>query len=199
MGLGEAQLCDACYNDRASALTGTARLPLPPPPIVVTGPDGRPHRLAYRVLRAPAGVEVKLEETGVAPGKGYDFAVLGDHDAQVAPLLGQVLRIAEREVTRQYLEPAEHGAGWRVIDGDEVVGRFIWDDEGAAGAPFDVVIDGRTLTWDQFGQALSAYEGWNFRLQIEHRVVEAEAEAETEAEAEVIDIARYPSRRNPLS
>ena len=31
MGLGEAQLCDACYNDRASALTGTALLPLDDP------------------------------------------------------------------------------------------------------------------------------------------------------------------------
>ncbi len=72
-------------------------------------------------------------------------------------------------------------------------------EEGAAGAPFDVVIDGRTLTWDQFGEALSAYEGWNFRLLIEDRVVQAETEAETEADAEVIDIARYPSQRNPLS
>ncbi len=86
-------------------------------------------------------------------------------------------------------------AGWRVTDGHEVVGRFMWSDEGAARAPFDVVIDGRTLTWDRFGEALSAYEGWNFRLLIEDRVVEAE----TEAEAEVIDIARHPSRRNPLS
>ena len=198
MGLGAAQLCDACYNDRASPLTGTALLPRPPPPIVITGPHGRSHRLAYRVLRAPAGVEVKLEETGVAPGEGYDFAVLGDHDAQVAPLLRQVLRIAEREVARYYLEPAEHGAGWRVTESDEVVGRFIWSDEGATGAPFDVVIDGRTLTWDQLGQALSAYEGWNFRLLIEDRVVEAETEGDTEAE--VIDIARHRSRPDhPLS
>ena len=58
------------------------------------------------------------------------------------------------------MEPATHGAGLRVTDGEEVVGRFIWSDDGAAGAPFDVVIDGRTLTWEQFGEALSAYEGW---------------------------------------
>lgn len=195
MGLGEAHLCDACHNDRVSALTGSARLPRPPPPIVIIGPDGRSHRLAYRVLRAPAGVEVKLEETGVEPGEGYDFAVLGDHEAQVDSLLRQVRRIAEREVARQYLEPAEHGVGWRVSDGDEVLGRFIWSDEGTSGAPFDVVIDGRTLTWEQFGEALSAYEGWHFRLRIEDRV----AEAELETEAEVIDIARHRSRPAPPS
>ena len=70
------------------------------------------------------------------------------------------------------------------------MGRFIWSEEGAAGAPLDVVIDGRTLSWDQFGEALSAYEGWNFRLLIEDRVVEAE----TEVEAEVIPIARHCRR-----
>jgi hypothetical protein len=197
MGLGEAQLCDACYNDRASALTGSPPLPRPPPPIVITGPDGRSHRLTYRVLRAPAGVEVKLEETGVEPGEGYDFAVLGDHDAEVAPLLRQVRTVAEREVARQYLEPAEHGGGWRVTDGDEVLGRFIWSDEGAAGAPFDVVVDGRTLSWEQFGEALSAYEGWNFRLLIEDRVAAAEPEAEFDAE--VIDIVRHRGRPDPPS
>ena len=49
------------------------------------------------------------------------------------------------------------GAGWGVTDGDEVVG-FVWSEKGAAGAPLDVVLDGRTLTWDQLGEALSAYE-----------------------------------------
>ncbi len=38
--------------------------------------------------------------------------------------------------------------------GEEVVGRFMWSDEGVAGVPFDVVIDGRTLTWEEFGVAL---------------------------------------------
>ena len=95
----------------------------------------------------------------------------------------------------KYLEPATNGPGWRVTDGDEVVGRFIWSDEGGAGAPFDVVIDGRTLTWEQFGQALSAYEGWSFRLLVEDRV----AEAETETETEVINIARHRRQPGPRS
>jgi hypothetical protein len=33
--------------------------------------------------------------------------------------------------------------------------------------PFDVVIDGRTLTWSEFGQALHSFEGWRFRMTIE--------------------------------
>ena len=173
MSLGEAELCDACFNDRAAALTGWPRLPAAPPPIVMTGPDGRVHELQFRVLRAPAGVEVTLEETGVGAGEGYRFAVLGEHDAEVGPLVSQVRAIAEHEVARQYLEPQERGTGWRLTDGDEAAGRFVWSAEGSSGAPFDVVIDGRTLTWEEFGEALGSYEGWNFRLVIEDRVVEA--------------------------
>ena len=62
-----------------------------------------------------------------------------------------------------------------------------------------MVIDGRTLTWAQFGEALSAFEGWNFRLLIEDRVVEAEAGAEAQTQAEVIDITRHRSQPDPLS
>ena len=109
-----------------------------------------------------------------------------------ARLLRQVLRVAERQVARQYLEPAEYGAGWRVTYGDEVVCRFIWSEKGAAGTPFDMIIDGRTLPRDQFGEALSAYEGWDVRLLIEDRAAEAETEAETEAR--VIDITQHRSR-----
>ena len=125
-----------------------------------------------------------LEEAGVGAGEGYRFAVLGDHDAEVGPLVSQVRAIAEREVARQYLEPAEGRAGWSVADGDEVVGRLVSRADGPSWTPYDVVIDGRTLTWEEFGEALSSYEGWIFRLVIEDRVVEARSAGE------VIDIRR---------
>ena len=53
-----------------------------------------------------------------------------------------------------------------------------------------MVIDGRTLSWEEFGEALGSYEGWNFSLVIEDRIVEAEAEAGADAEAEVIPLDR---------
>lgn len=78
-----------------------------------------------------------------------------------------------------------------MTDGEEVVGRFVWSDEGVAGVPFDVVIDGRTLTWEEFGVALTSYEGWNFRLLIEDRVVEASTDAE------VIDLTQRRNDQHP--
>lgn len=185
--LGGVEVCDGCFDRRISAETGFPRLPAPPPPIVVTGPDGRDHRLRFRIRRGPTGIEVQLEETGVPVGEGYDFAVLGDHDADVEALLSRVRSRAEGEIARNYLEQASHRSGWTLGD-DEVAGRLVWSDEGDNGRPYDVVIDGRIMSWDEFGTALESYEGWGFRLIIEDRFEDARTDAE------VIEIRRPPAR-----
>ncbi|HVL05744.1 MAG TPA: hypothetical protein VM388_07135 [Acidimicrobiales bacterium] len=193
ISLGGVDLCDACFDGRVSDLTGRAPVGPAPEPLVLVGPDGRAHELAFRVLRGPAGIEARLEETGVGVGDGYEFAVLGDHDAEVAPLVAEVEAIARREVACLYLEAAEHRPGWRLTEADEARGRFVWNERSERGVPYDVVIDGRKLSWEEFGEALGSYEGWNFRLVIEDRIVESEAGAGAGAEradAEVIPIDR---------
>lgn len=59
----------------------------------------------------------------VSVGEGFQFAVLGDHDADVEDLLARETSLAQREVTCQYLEPAHHRRGWTLVD-DEVAGRL---------------------------------------------------------------------------
>jgi hypothetical protein len=149
----------------------------PPPPLEVVSGDGRRHVLNFRTWRAPTGVEVELEETEVPVGEGYHFAVLGAHDADLEELVSSVRSQAEAEISRQYLEPNPHRPGW-IIDDDEVAGRFIFSEENGTGGPYDVVVDGRTLTWEEFGAALEPYEGWRFRLVMEDRCVDLRPDAE---------------------
>jgi hypothetical protein len=132
---------------------------------------------------------VLLEETNVPPAEGYRFAVLGDHEADPEPLVEHVSAIARREVSRQYLERNPHRNGWIVGEDDEVAGRFLGNDDSDAGRPYNVVVDGRTLTWEEFGEALEPYEGWNFRLVIEDRVEEARSDAV------VLDVSQERSAR----
>jgi len=33
--------------------------------------------------------------------------------------------------------------------------------------PYDVVVDGRRLSWHEFGRLLEPFEGWEFRLTFE--------------------------------
>jgi hypothetical protein len=193
ISLGGVSLCDACYDARVSLLTGRPPGGPAPAPLMLLGPDGRTHELRFRVMRGPAGIEARLEETGVALGDGYEFAVLGDHDAEVSPLVAQVEAIARREVGRLHLEPAQHPPGWSLSEADEARGRLVWNDASDTGVPYDVVIDGRKLSWQEFGQALGPYEGWNFRLVIEDRIAVAEpagGEEDVEVEAEIISIDR---------
>jgi hypothetical protein len=139
--------------------------------------DGRLHVLKFRILRPPTGIEVELEEAGVPIGEGYHFAVLGTHDADIEELVTSVRSQAEAEISRQYLEPHPHRSGW-IISDDEVAGMFICSQDTGTDGPYDVVVDGRTLTWEEFGKALASYEGRRFRLVIEDRCVDLRADAD---------------------
>jgi len=175
--LSNVLVCDRCYDKRIAEGTGFPRLPDPPPPVLLHGPDGRDHRLRFKIWRAPTGIEVQLEEAGVPVGEGYRFAVLGDHDGDVGDLVARVRTLAESGIGRLYLEPARHREGWALRD-DEVAGQLVWDDEGDYGKPYRVIIDGRTLSWEELGRALESYEGWRFRLVIEDSIDDARSDAD---------------------
>ncbi|HEX2275277.1 MAG TPA: hypothetical protein VHG90_15525 [Acidimicrobiales bacterium] len=173
-------LCDGCADHRVAELTGLPELGPPPPAFVLTGPDGHRHRMQPRPWRAPTGIVVELEETGIPPGEGFQFSILGPHDAQVGELLSKLRAHAEAEVSRHYLEPNPHRPGW-LLAGDEVAGRLVWGEGRDEGEPFDVVVDGRTLTWDDLGHALESFEGWRFRLVIEDRSLDVRPDADVVA------------------
>jgi hypothetical protein len=163
-------LCDRCADRQVAVTTGHPGLPDPPDPLEMLGGDGRRHVLTFRIGRAPTGIEVELEESGVPIGEGYHFAVLGAHDASLEELVTSVREQAGAEISRQYLEPNPHRPG-RIIRDDEVAGRFIWSEANETGGPYNVVVDGCTLTWEELGEALEPFEGWRFRLVIEDRTL----------------------------
>jgi len=158
------RLCDRCADRRVAARTGWPELPDPPAPqVVVVGPDGRTHTMRIRLHRAPTGVAAEAVEFGCDPGEGYHVRVIGAHDVDV-PMLVEQLRLQVRdEIATTYLEPNPSRPGWLLRD-HEVAGRLVWVSDGA---PYAVVIDGRTLSWEDFGRTLESFEGWRFRLVID--------------------------------
>jgi len=46
-----------------------------------------------------------------------------------------------------------------------VRGQITWDDNEDGRVPC-LVIDGRELSWEEFGRMLMTYEGFNFKLEI---------------------------------
>ena len=49
---------------------------------------------------------------------------------------------------------------------DQTVRGRIEGDSGAERAPVVVVVDGREISWGDFGQMLMTFEGWQFKLEI---------------------------------
>jgi hypothetical protein len=164
--LGPELLCDHCVDQRVSAMTGMPRLPDPPPDELLTGPDGRGHRFRFRLWRAPTGVVAEAEEAGLPPADGYHFKITGAHDVDVDALLANLKQGKPAGVFRLYLKPHPNGEGWMAA-GDDVSGRLEWSDRREFGEPYDVIVDGRRLTWEQFGRSLGPFEGWDFTLSIE--------------------------------
>ena len=46
-----------------------------------------------------------------------------------------------------------------------VRGRIDWDESAVERVPL-LVIDGREISWNDFGRMLAAFEGWQFKLEI---------------------------------
>jgi hypothetical protein len=176
---GGVLLCDRCLDKRVAAQTGFPQLPDPPAPVTIADGTGRRRRLRFRVWRAPTGIVVELEEMDMPAGDGYRRAVLGAHDANVDELVVRLRELAEIDLTRQFLEPNRYRPGWVLAD-DTVEGRLVWSDssESGVGTPYDVVVDGHKLSWEELGRALEAYEGWRFRLEFADRVDDLRPDAE---------------------
>ena len=119
--------------------------------------------MVYRVLHTPGGIEVIAEEDDWAVEDGYRFAMLGPHDADVEAMWEQFRTKVRSAIRRQYLKRSEHRGGW-IMRGMKVEGRLVWRGNGPG---YDVVIDGRRLTWKEFGETLEPFEGWTFRLTIQ--------------------------------
>jgi hypothetical protein len=166
--LGEVLLCDRCFNRRVAELTGYPDLPGPPPPLTVTDAEGREHQLRFRIWRAPTGIEVELEEVGVPGWEGYRRAVLGAHDADAGELISAVRSRALDDMSRRFLEPNPRRPGYLVAEDTDVVeGRLVGNETGSeVGTPYDVLVDGKKLSWEELGRALEAYGGWRIRIEL---------------------------------
>ncbi len=159
-------LCSECFSMQTSNLAGVQLEEMTPHFIEVSGRDNKKHLFYIDRIVFPMGISLEATEIQEREPRGYKIAVRGDLDGDQAMLLEKLLNKVRKLVSRKYIE--EEKTRWGImhfIKEDEVVGRIEWDEQYEGRLPL-VIIDGKEYSWEEFGEMMTSFEGWDFKLKI---------------------------------
>ena len=167
---GYRDLCSRCFNRELAASGNIEFQHIGFPPLEMTDAAGRSHRFQCRVHLLGDRVSLEAFELKAGAPGGYQFEILGDADADLFGLMGQLMIRMRRALAMRHLERDEH-AGFAMKD-SVVRGRVNWDSEQDGRLPM-LVIDGQDVSWEKLGRMVMSFEGWQFKLQMMDRSEEA--------------------------
>jgi hypothetical protein len=165
--VGYRDLCNRCFNQEVAAAGEIDFSHVQFDLLEIPDAAGQPHRFHFEVRLL--GDRVALEAFELvegAPG-GYQFQVLGDAEQDLFELMGQMVPRIRRLLAQQHLKTEPHMPGLHIAD-FLVRGRITWDDNEDGRLPM-LVIDGREISWEQFGRMVMSFEGWQFKFEIRDR------------------------------
>ena len=161
-------LCLKCYNREMAAIADIHFEHPTFPTVLLTDVDGDEHRFDFAVQLF--GYQVSIEAYELEVEHGYRFEI-GGNPEKVQKLFNKLLGKMRRALSRKHIEVDEYGGMPGVLDEMEARGWIEWDDDSDGQLPL-LVIDGKPVTWHQFGRILSSYEDWQFKLEIKERIDE---------------------------
>ena len=156
------KLCTHCFNSAVALRSGVAGFEnIKLEPIGITDCAGELHQFHFQTRLLVNMVTIDgFELVDGNPG-GYTFQIIGDPGDDLFVLLGKLVQKIHRTLSIKYLENDErHGLQIKEMT---VRGRIESDYPEVERVPV-MIIDGREISWDKFGQMLMSYEGWQFRL-----------------------------------
>ncbi len=164
---GYRDLCNRCFNEEVARTGGIEFSHVQFEPIEIADTAGTAHRFHFEVHLL--GDKVSLEAFELVDGDpgGYQFQVLGRAEQDLFELMGQMVPRIRRLLAQQYLKTEPHMPGLHIAD-FLVRGRITWDENEEGRLPM-LVIDGREISWEQFGRMVMGFEGWQFRFEIRDR------------------------------
>jgi hypothetical protein len=161
-------LCTYCYNATMAASCGldgfhNARFE----PLDVVDQNGLRHVFHFRYRLFVTGVSLDAFELSDDTPSGYQFRVIGEPEDEPFEVLGRLVKKIKGALSTRHLEETPHGL--LIADHGIVRGNIECDlDDPYRQMPL-LIIDGQEITWAEFGQILTSYEGWRFKLKILER------------------------------
>jgi hypothetical protein len=153
-------LCSRCYNQEIAGLAGRSYNHHSFDPVVLADAGG--HRRTFHFLLRHLGAQLSLEAFELSRGEraGYQFQIVDAVDSDLFEIMRRLVERMRRTLAKRYLVDQD---GRTSIDGMEVRGRIDCDLEMSPSLP-TLVIDGRDVSWNEFGRMMMTFEGWGFQL-----------------------------------
>ena len=156
-------LCTQCFNTeviKQSGLDDFENIQLEP--IGLTDCSGEKHQFHFRTRLLGKMVSLEAFELRKGDPAGYQFQFLGKPDDDLFGLLAQLILRIRKALSEKHIEDSDYG--YSLIN-SLVRGRIEWDPEQDGRVPI-MVIDGREISWEEFGRLLMTREGSPFKLEI---------------------------------
>ncbi|WP_052507321.1 DUF7713 domain-containing protein [Desulfonatronovibrio magnus] len=155
--------CNSCYNQEISEMYGFDFTDISFHPVTFSDSEGIKH--TFHISTRIFGPHVTLEAYELiddSPG-GYSFSVMGDVEDDLIGLFTKLIDRVQRQVSMKHIEISD-SYGYTINDNDTVRG-YITDDPEIDLFPC-VVIDGKEISWEEFGRMIMVYNGFNFKMEI---------------------------------
>ena len=160
-------LCLRCFNKKISETIGVEFDEIELQPILLQDADGIDHKFHFFVRLMEVGLVLGAFEEDENRSGGYEFSIIGDVDDGVFSLFSKLYTRMCKALSRKHIYHDETTHKWEITKSHVVRGQ-ITDDSEIEDWTSDpmIVIDGKAITWREFGQMLKAYEGFKFKFQI---------------------------------
>ncbi len=160
---GYRKLCSLCFNAQVAQRCGledfeNIRLD----PVGLTDGSGVTHQFHFRTHLL--GHIVTLDGFELVDGipAGHQFQIIGDPNDDLFVLLGRMVEKIRRSLHTKHIEQGEYGL--QIVD--QLVRASIDSDPSTDERTPLLVIDGKEVTWEEFGRMLVTFEGWQFKLEL---------------------------------
>ena len=157
-------LCSKCYNESISNSAGLNFDHLSFHPIILADRDGADHTFHFQTRLFGDKVNIQALEIKKDEPRGYEFSVHGDAEDDLFGLFAKLVDRMYCELERKHIEPSDL-TRYSITNENIVRGHITWDDDTDGKVPC-LVIDGKELSWREFGKMLMTYEGFHFKLEI---------------------------------
>lgn len=161
---GYRQLCSRCFNTEVAKTAGMEGFEHAAfDSIALSDCSGEIHEFHFRTRLLVTGMALDAFELRDGNPAGYLFQIIGDAGEDQFVLFGRLVEKMRRALSVKHLNNDDYGL--QISDQRIVRGRIESDESLDDGLPL-LVIDGREIGWEEFGQMLMTYEGWQFKLTI---------------------------------